>query len=290
MSDTRFYSGWVLANGVRTHYSWAGTEGPAVVLMHGGGPGASGEGGWRTMLPALAQAGFRAFAPDQLSFGETDARPHAWPVLGHQSLVDHVSDFIDALCLDEVCVAGNSQGAYVAIKYTLDHPEKVRKAFLIGSGTIATAMKVEWPGLETNAGMLAIRNYDYTEAGMRKFLTAIVNDPATITDALIASRTKLSQRPGIRESRAAFDDYTARMRREPKLWERYSLQGSLPGLAVPTRFIWGKQDKFAPMSMGQKLAEMCPNIKFDYVDGGHQTQTDNPDVVNRMVVDFFSEK
>ncbi|MGH7905762.1 MAG: alpha/beta fold hydrolase [Candidatus Binataceae bacterium] len=290
MLRTGYHSGWMLANGIRTHYSWAGAEGPAVVLLHGGGPGSSGEVGWRLMLPALAEAGFRAFAPYQVSFGQTDARPHAWPMLGHQSLVDHVRDFIEALCLDEVCVAGNSQGAYIAVKYAIDHPEKVRRAFLIGSGTISGAMKVEWPGVETNPGMLAIRNYDYTEAGMRKFLLAIVNDPATVTDELVRNRTQMSLRPGIREARGAFEQYTARMRREPKLWERFSLQSSLPKLAIPAKFIWGIQDKFAPMSMGQKLAELCPNIKFDFVDGGHQTQTDNPEVVNQMVIGFFSAK
>jgi pimeloyl-ACP methyl ester carboxylesterase len=287
MLGTGYYSGWILANGVRTHYSWAGTEGPAVVMLHGGGPGASGEGGWRFMLPALAAAGFRAFAPDQLSFGETDARPHAWPVLGHQSLVNHVHDFIEALCLDEVCIGGNSQGAYVAAKYALDHPEKVRRIFLIGSGTIATAMKVPWPGLETNPGMLAIRNYDYTEAGMRRFLNAIVSDPSTVTDQLVRHRTQLTLRPGIREARTAFEQYAVKMRSEPRLWERFSMQDALPKLAIPIKFIWGKQDNFAPMSMGEQIAQRCPSIQFETVDGGHQTQTDNPELVNRMVIEFF---
>ncbi len=48
-----FHNSYVLANGVRTHYSWAGTEGPAVILLHGAGPGACGAAGWRLMLPAL---------------------------------------------------------------------------------------------------------------------------------------------------------------------------------------------------------------------------------------------
>lgn len=80
---------------------------------------ACGAAGWRFMLPALAEAGYRAYAPDQLSMGFTDTRPHAWPVNGHQSLVDHVHDFIEALCLDEVYLVGNSQGAYVAANMLL---------------------------------------------------------------------------------------------------------------------------------------------------------------------------
>src|SRR5690606_2234978 len=131
-----FHNSYVLANGVRTQYAGPGQEGPAVIPLHAAGPGACGAAGWRHMLPALAEAGFRAYAVDQLSMGFTDARPHAWPVNGHQSLVDHVHDFIEALCLDEVSLIGNSQGAYVAAKYAIDHPEKVDKVVYIDSNTI----------------------------------------------------------------------------------------------------------------------------------------------------------
>lgn len=286
---TGYYDGWVLANGVRTHYSWAGMEGPAVVLLHGGGPGSSGEAGWRFMLPALAEAGFRAFAPDQISMGWTDARPHAWPVLGHQSLVDHVRDFIDALCLDEVYLVGNSQGAYVAAKYTIDHPERVKKIFLIGSATIAMSMGVERPDGGNNAAFQALLHYDYTEESMRKFLIAIINDSSKVTDELVRHRHEAANRPGIRESMQAFQDYQNRMRKIPKLWERFSLRDSLPKLKVPAKFIWGKEDRFALVEMGYALEKLLPNIPFEYIDGaGHQCQTDRPELVNRMVIDFFS--
>lgn len=290
MLASGYHRGWVLANGVRTHYWWAGTDGPAVVLLHGGGPGSSGEAGWRFLLPALAEAGFRAYAPDQLGFGWTDARPHAWPVLGHQSLVDHVHDFVEALCLDEIRIMGNSQGAYVAAKYTLDHPERVRRLFLIASGTIASALDVEWPGRDTNAGLLAIRDYDYTPEGIRRFLDTVVNNKSSITDELCRNRAELSNRPGIREATQVFQDYQARMRREPQLAARFSMADSLPKLSIPTKFIWGKQDAFAPVQMGYELVERLPNVEFEFIDGNHQMQTDEPEQVNRLVIDWFQKE
>ena len=36
-------------------------------------------------------------------------------------------------------------GAYVAAKYAVDHPERVKKLLLVGSGNIATAMGLEMP-------------------------------------------------------------------------------------------------------------------------------------------------
>ncbi|KAA9031684.1 alpha/beta hydrolase [Niallia endozanthoxylica] len=283
-----FHNSWVLANGVRTHYSWAGTEGPAVILLHGAGPGACGAAGWRLMLPALAEAGYRAFAPDQLSMGFTDTRPHAWPVNGHQSLVDHVHDFIEALCLDEVYLVGNSQGAYIAAKYAIDHPEKVKKVFYIGSNTIYQAMQ-EVPARKLRS-FLEVIGYDYTEESLRKFMTRNSNG-AEVPEELIQLRHQAANRPGVREANKAFDDYLEKMNNDAKLWDRYCIKDSLPKLKIPGKFIWGKNDGVAPIETAYKLEKLLPNIEFEYIDNcGHQCQTDQPELVNKLVIDFFGLK
>ncbi len=280
------HNSYVLANGVRTHYSWAGTEGPAVILLHGAGPGACGVAGWRFMLPALAKAGFRAYAVDQLSMGFTDTRPHAWPVNGHQSLVDHVHDFIEALCLDEVSLVGNSQGAYVAAKYAIDHPEKVNKVVYIGSNTIYQAMQ-EVPERKLRP-FLEVIGYDYTEESLRKFMYRNSAPGTVIPEELIQLRHKAATRPGVKESNAAFDSYIARMNEDPKLWDRFCIKDSLPKLKIPGLFIWGKQDNVAPVEVAYKLEKLLPNIRFEYIEEcGHQAQTDQPEIVNKLVIDFL---
>lgn len=282
-----YYNSYVLANGVRTHYSWAGTEGPAVILLHGAGPGACGEAGWRFMLPALAAAGYRAYAIDQLSMGFTDVRPHAWPVKGHQSLVDHVHDFIEALCLEEVSLVGNSQGAYVAAKYAIDHPEKVNKVVYIGSNTIYQAMQ-EKPERKLRS-FFEVIGYDYTEEALRKFMNRNLLPGAEVPEELIQMRHKAVTRPGVKEANTAFDAYLARMNEEPKLWDRYCIHDSLPKLKIPGLFIWGKQDAVAPVEIGYKLEKLLPNIEFKYLDDcGHQAQTDQPEIVNQLVIDFLA--
>lgn len=285
MTEIAIRSSWVLVNGIRTHYSEAGDKGPAVILCHGGGPGVSGYAGFRFMLPALAPQ-FRVYAIDQLSFGYTDTRPHAWPVNGHQSLVDHVAGFIEALCLDEVMLAGNSQGAYVALKCALDHPEKVKKLFLIASGTIGQAMGIPMPD---SPGLRAIGAFDGSAAAMRRFLEGIVLNRHTITDEIVNDRVTVANRPGAPEARRAFNEARGRMGKDPNWQQRFDLRGRLPQMTIPTRFVWGKEDNFAPMEMGKKLEALLPNIPFSYIDdAGHQCQTDQPDVVNRMIREFFS--
>ena len=63
-------------NGIRMHVAEQGT-GPLVVMCHGW---PELWYSWRHQLRALAQAGFRAVAPDMRGFGQTSA-PHDAPVL-----------------------------------------------------------------------------------------------------------------------------------------------------------------------------------------------------------------
>ena len=48
-----------IGGGLRIHYQEAG-EGPAVLFLHGSGPGASGYSNFRRNYPAVAEAGFDA--------------------------------------------------------------------------------------------------------------------------------------------------------------------------------------------------------------------------------------
>ncbi len=278
-------SSWVKTGNIRTHYSEAGTEGPPVILLHGAGPGSSGAAGFRFMIPALAPH-FRVYAPDQVSFGQTDmSDPSARPRNGIQSLVDHTADFIDALCLDNVLIVGNSQGAYVASKYALDNPGKVAKLFLIGSATIAWAMGI--PPIAT-PGMKALREYDGTEKAMRVFLEAIVSDVSTVTDALVKNRNDAYHLPGVPEATKMLGETRIKVAEDPDWRQRYSLEGRLDKLTVLTKFVWGANDRFAPPELAHQLQPKLPNIKIEFIDNaGHQVQTDQPDLVNQMVIDFF---
>ena len=61
----------VETNGIRMHMAEQGT-GPLVVLCHGF---PESWYSWRHQLPALAEAGFHAVAPDMRGYGQTDHRP-----------------------------------------------------------------------------------------------------------------------------------------------------------------------------------------------------------------------
>jgi len=55
-------SRYVLANGVRTHYSEVGGDAPVIVGLHGGGAGSSGAAGMGRLMEKLADD-YRVIAP-----------------------------------------------------------------------------------------------------------------------------------------------------------------------------------------------------------------------------------
>ena len=68
----QYESRYVDSGDIKTHYIEAGS-GDAVILIHGGGPGADGYGNWYSSLPMFAES-FRAICVDMLGFGNT-AKP-----------------------------------------------------------------------------------------------------------------------------------------------------------------------------------------------------------------------
>jgi pimeloyl-ACP methyl ester carboxylesterase len=255
------------------------------VLCHGGGPGSSGEAGFGRLMPALG-AKFQVFAPDSVGgFGETDP---SYPANeGVQSRVDQLEDFMDTLCIDKAFIGGNSQGAWVAAKYTLEHPDRVEKLVLIASNTIAGAMGLESPVTE---GMRAIRAYDGSEESMRAFLKTIVWNKNLITDELVKARNDWANRPGAETARKIFQEGQQRLTKDPNLRLKFDMRGTLPKLTIPAVCIWGEDDGFAPVALGRQLEKLLPNIKFHYVaNAGHQVQNDQPEIVTNLILEFLSK-
>ena len=277
-------SRWVVANGVRTHYSECG-DGAPLVALHGGGAGSSGKSGLGLVMPLLSNA-LHVLAPDSIGgFGKTD--PSASVRYGLISRAQHTGDFIDALCLDKVSLAGNSQGAWSGVYYAMLHPDRVEKLIVISSLTIAMSMGIRQ---EPNDAMRALMGYDGTRAGMKSLLEALIIDKARITDALIDDRQSTIEQPGAWESFRRMANGWDYVRNDPVLSLQNDWRTTLPVLTrqIPTMILWGRQDPFALPKTGQALAEMLPDVRMEWIDdAGHQVQTDQPERTADIIRDFL---
>ena len=110
----------VATNGIELHVAEEG-EGRPVILCHGF---PELWYSWRKQIPALAEAGYRAVAPDMRGFGESSipAEIEAYDVL---TLCDDLLGLLDDLGEERAVFVGHDWGSMVTWHMALVHPERV---------------------------------------------------------------------------------------------------------------------------------------------------------------------
>lgn len=281
MSEAARRSRFVMVNGVKTHYTESGGDGPVLLCMHGGGHGSSGAAGVGRLFELLSDR-YRVIGLDSIGgYGETD--PTVALTHGLQSRVDHAAAFADALCLEKFTIMGNSQGAWCAARYAIQNPDRVENVILLSSGSITAAMGL--PRTQSD-GMKLLEGYDGTRPAMQRLMQGLVHNAQCVTDALVDLRQTAATRPGAMETFKKSDASIRAVRDNPIMQANYDMRTSLPILAknIPTVFIWGHNDIFAIPESGRALEKAVPDIKFYWLDSaGHQVQTDQPEKVAEIV-------
>jgi pimeloyl-ACP methyl ester carboxylesterase len=279
-------SRFVLAGGVKTHYTESGGDGPVLLALHGGGAGSSGAAGMGALMTLLSDE-FRVIGLDSVGgFGLTD--PAGPATYGLQSRVDHLAAFMDALCLDRVTLIGNSHGAWCAAKYAVMRPDRVERLILLATASLVDAMGLP---VAPPPGRRLLEGYDGTREAMRRLLEGLVYDKSKVTEELIDLRQASAQRPGAPAALKAMNAANRRLQTEPLYRPMFDLSTALPALTkiIPAIMIWGENDEFALPELGRRLEPLLPDVAFHWVErAGHQVQTDRPDVVARIVRDFVS--
>ncbi len=115
------------ANDLRFHALASGPEdGPLVLLLHGFPELAQS---WRHQLPALADAGYRAVAPDLRGYGKTEVGGPYDP----WTLADDVAALVRALGNERAVVAGHDWGGLVAWLSAVFRPEVVGRLVVLNA-------------------------------------------------------------------------------------------------------------------------------------------------------------
>lgn len=263
----------IVAAGVRTNYHDLG-EGPAVLLIHGSGPGVTAWANWRLTMPELASH-FRVIAPDMVGFGETE-RP-AEHRYGLQNWLTHLLGLLDALDIEKAHVVGNSFGGALALALAIHAPERVGKLVLMGSAGVS------FPITE---GLDAVWGYEPSIENMRALLDIFAFDRALVNDELAKLRYAASVRPGYHE---AF----SRMFPAPR--QRWVDALASPEQAIreiphDTLIVHGRDDRVIPLASSSRLLELIERAQL-HVFGqcGHWTQIEHAARFNRLMIDHFSE-
>ncbi len=285
-------SRWVrLGNGAKAHYVTAGDTGPAVVLLHGGINGSSGTAGFRFMAPFLGANGFRVYCPDMPGFGHADTREEYWPKFGTLSHVEFIKDFMDALCIDKAHISGNSMGCINSVQFAQAYPDRVLSFALI-AGFIGDLVGPEKyvpisEGKFTPNPNYVRPDWDGTEESMRVLMEGIIYKEGVIWPELIKMRNDAALRQ--RESYDALQAARELVTKDPNLAQKLSTKNRFNRLTIPGIYLYGKQDVLIPVENGWQQEDVgFENIQFFYPDEcGHQGQSDQPEMFNQAIFEFF---
>jgi pimeloyl-ACP methyl ester carboxylesterase len=258
-------------------------DGPPLVMLHGGGPGASGVSNYHQNLPALA-AHFRVLLPDQPGFGGS-YRPGADDLVSRgitELTVDALLQALDHLGVDRFQLVGNSLGGAAAIATALAAPARVTRLVLMAPG----GGWLPFGPTPTEGQKAMFRYYNGDGPSLRKmkdFIRVMVADPRQFGDDAVQARYEAS----LDESHVAFyhaynDAFAKRHGMDP-LWR------DVHRIACPTLLLWGRDDRTITLEGAQLMLKRIPDVRM-HVFGqcGHWVQVERQREFDRLVTDFLA--
>ena len=312
---------FVETNGIKMHIAEQG-EGPLVVLCHGF---PESWYSWRHQLPALAEAGYHAVAPDQRGYGQTD-RPEAIEAYNILQLTGDVVGLVHALNEEQAVIVGHDWGAPVAWHCALLRPDIFHAVALLS----VPYLRRSWADIRPTDAMklMAGENQFYQlyfqepgkaeaelEADIRKtlrmFLYSASGDPPLEKRwrFLFGKSEKLLDSVALPESLPAWlteqdiDFFTREFERTgfrgglnwyrnmDRWWELTPLLSGAK-LCQPALFVAGEVDAVITMyrEAFDAMEETVPNLRKKVLlpGAGHWIQQERPAEVNKLLIEFLA--
>lgn len=258
--------------------------GPAVVLLHGGGPGASGVSNYSRNIDALA-ASHRVIVPDMPGYGRSAKHIDQDDPFGY--LARMIRGLLDEMGIGTAHLIGNSYGGGAALRLAMDASGRVGKLVLMGPGGIGTTRGLPTDGLKS---LLSYYDGDGpSREKLAKFIrTYLVYDGAAVPDDLIDTRYQASIDPEVVANpplRRPSGPLALRT-----LWRMDLTRDSrLKNLRTPTLILWGRDDKVNRPAGGPMLMAAMPNAELVMTSHtGHWMQWERADLFNQLVTEFLS--
>jgi 4,5:9,10-diseco-3-hydroxy-5,9,17-trioxoandrosta-1(10),2-diene-4-oate hydrolase len=268
----------------RVHYHDAGpSDGTPIVLLHGGGPGASAWSNFGRNIPVFAGR-FRTLAVDQPGYG----RSVAGPVTAHYftAAADAVVAVLDALGVERAHLIGNSLGGGTAVRFALRHPDRAGKLVLMGPGGLSLNVFSADP----TEGVRRLMEFGAPPGPSREklaaFLRTLVFDQKLITDELVEERYATAADPAALRAMASMGATF----RDPRTFEDGMLWREAHRLRNEVLLIWGREDRVNPLDGALVALKLIRRARLHVFGGcGHWAQLEKFDEFNRLAIGFLGE-
>lgn len=230
------------------HYEFLG-RGRPLFFLHGW------VGSWRYWIPTMQAASsmYRTYAIDLWGFGDTPKRPEHYTLDEQVSLI---GDFMHAMGIVKVPIVGHGLGAFVAMEFSLRHPDQVDRLMLTGLP------------FDHNAVHSRLKTATIDELAEWLLAKLPWAEP-------VRSEASKADAQAIEKSLAALQDLNMM-----EISER---------LLTPCLFVHGQNDpaiELPPQEMVASMSDQTHVVVFE--ESGHFPMLDQPSKFNRLLADFLS--
>ncbi len=255
-------------------------EGHPIIMLHGGGPGATG---WSNYAPNIASLSrkFRCIAVTLPGWGESSPQSRATG----RNAVESLKQLVDALNIDRAAFVGNSMGGGVSVAFTAEYESRVSHLITLGVGGVP-GVNILQPGLPSEGLRILVQAYeDPSPQNMKRFVQILCYDPSIASDELAEERSELARR------------YPEHNRNWLELWRQplgaslvpAALVPKLMASTVPLLAIHGRDDRASSFEASLRIVAMLPNSRLVLINRcGHWVQLEHAAEFNRLVDDFVT--
>ncbi|TDD93149.1 alpha/beta fold hydrolase [Saccharopolyspora karakumensis] len=268
----------------KVRYYKAGTEGPPIVLLHGGGPD-NALLSWRNTIGVLA-ADHRVYAPDLPGQGGSTE----WRGRGNQRTFEEVLRWLlDAWRIPQATLVGLSMGGSIATGFTLRHPQRVRALALVDSTGmqqrmphhLATYLLMRTGFSGRMAATLLRSNRSLARFALNKVFFA---DASSVRD-LESIVDEVSAEAAVR--RSVFADWHADAINRRSMTINHLPQ--LNRITCPVTVIHGEEDALVPVASAQEVAGAIPGAQLRVMpQAGHWPNRERPTEFNALLREFVN--
>ena len=275
----------IAANGLTHFVRDAGPEdGPVIVLVHGF---STPHFIYEQNASSLAANGFRVLQFDHFGRGWSD-RPSA--TYDADFYDRELLELLDALAIDEpVGLVGLSMGGVITADFTVRHPERVERLFLLAPTGLAV----------TNSDSLQMKLTKTPVIGDWLWRVsarqALLGDPQYVEDQIDEN----SQLQGDVSEQMKYKGYFQALLstlRNLKMTDRDDLFVALAETGIPVVAVFGENDPTIPVQAAERLRALMPiaDVRVLYDNPDKQSDADHGlnykefEIINPWLVEFFA--
>ncbi|MEO1132445.1 MAG: alpha/beta fold hydrolase [Cyanobacteria bacterium J06639_1] len=247
-----------------------------VLLLHG----IPAQGySWQRMMPALAEQGHRAIAPDWIGAGFSALPEKHEFAYTPDAFVEALTALVDALELERFSLVVQGFGGSTGLLYALRHADRIERLVILNTPLTVDA-KLPWQLKQLSLPLIG---------------DMLTQDPLLIDRSLegggfyVVSDEDLNvyRKPFLTTS-AAGRGLLATLRNLRLSAVTAEIAAGLSNWKQPSLILWGENDPWLSSAMAKNTAERMPKADLKMLDNvGHYPQQDWPEKVSEYVAPFL---